>query len=702
MKAIPNDYLEKIYAGFLGMNIGIRLGAPVEATAWTYDRIKEVFGDITGYIENYINFAADDDVNGPVFFLRALYDDAKDRELKAEDVGRAWLNYAREGIGMFWWGGYGISTEHTAYLNLKNGILPPHSGSAKQNGIILAEQIGGQIFIDTWGLVWPNNIEKAAEYAEKAASVSHDGNGVYGARFIAACISKAFSTDDVIEIIDAGLSMIPENSTYANVVKSVIEFYEENPYDFRLCRDYLEKNWGYDKYPGVCHIIPNAGVCVLALLYGEGDLSRTVEIATMCGWDTDCNAGNVGTIIGVAQGLQGVKPHYREPINDVIITSSISGYLNILDIPTYVKELALLGYRLAKEEPPKDLEDSFVEGEIYFDFELPGSTHGFRLSNNNKFSLKHSNERAYNGKGSLEVVFNRVTHGESTKVFYKPFYRRFDFNDERYKPTFAPKVYPGQTVSMKIYLDQYQGGQIAITPYIRDTYTKKDIKLQCKKLEKGKWNDVEFVVPDTEGAMIDEVGIIVESFATLENRALGRLFIDEFRVNGKAKYSIDFTKQTQEFMCITPFSHNHGAWSIEGDRMHCICIDNCEAYTGNYFSKDIRIRATINPQNGLSHNLAFRAQGAMRGYHVGFSGENEASLVINDFGFKPIVTTTYPWEHNKDYVFEVIVKDNHIEFYINGNKVIEYDDDRYKYGMFGFSKLDTGRTYIGKIEVEEL
>lgn len=42
---IPKNYLEKVYAGFLGMNIGIRLGAPVEPTIWTYERIRDTYGD---------------------------------------------------------------------------------------------------------------------------------------------------------------------------------------------------------------------------------------------------------------------------------------------------------------------------------------------------------------------------------------------------------------------------------------------------------------------------------------------------------------------------------------------------------------------------------------------------------------------------------------------------------------------------------
>ncbi len=141
---IPEQYLEKVYAGFLGMNMGIRLGAPVEVIIWTYEKIFETYGEIIDYVKDYINFAADDDANGPVYFLRALYDDAKYRDLEPQDVGNAWLNYTRDGIGMFWWGGYGISTEHTAYINLKNGIKAPTSGSAIQNGKLISDKLVGK------------------------------------------------------------------------------------------------------------------------------------------------------------------------------------------------------------------------------------------------------------------------------------------------------------------------------------------------------------------------------------------------------------------------------------------------------------------------------------------------------------------------------------------------------------------------------
>ena len=149
------------------------------------------------------------------------------------------------------------------------------------NGTTIAEQIGGQIFIDSWGWVYPGDFRKAADMAGMAASVGHDRNGIYGARFIAACISLAFEEQSISRIVELALETIPEESTYAQVVRAVRSFHREHPRSWREAREYLEKNWGYDRYPGVCHIIPNAGVCVLALFYGEGDFNRTVEIATM-------------------------------------------------------------------------------------------------------------------------------------------------------------------------------------------------------------------------------------------------------------------------------------------------------------------------------------------------------------------------------------------------------------------------------------
>ena len=689
-----NHYLEKVYSGFLGMNIGIRLGAPVEPTIWTYERIRDTYGDITGYVKSYKNFAADDDANGPVFFLRALYDDAVNRPLTPQDVARAWLNYAREGVGMFWWGGYGVSTEHTAFLNLKNGVPAPQSGSAQQNGIILAEQIGGQIFIDTWGLVSPGHPHEAADLGQTAASVSHDGNGLWGARFMCAAIARAFDTDSIDDIIGTALAEIPAQCTYRDVVEAVRAFHRDHPENWRDCREMLERDWGYDRYPGVCHIIPNAGVCAMALLYGGGAFDRTVEIAAMAGWDTDCNAGNVGTILGVAKGIAGLPRRYREPINDGIVCSSVSGYLNILDIPTFSKETALLGYRLAGETPPEALR--VRPGEIYFDFELPGSTHNIRLSNPFFCSARHSTDRAFSGNGSLCVLMDRMVRGDQCKVFYKPFYTREDFSDERYSPVFSPTAYPGQRVSMKLFLDQWNGQETpGAAPYVRTCADKAEHLQGYVKLVQGEWVDVSFTIPDTRGDQVDEVGVVLEGYSPASSKTLGLVYLDEFSISGPARYTISIAKQKKNFAAITPFSMDHGAWDLYGGTLNLMNQGPAFAYTGNYYARDYVCSAPVTPHLGNSHLLLCRAQGTQRWYAAGLDTEGRAVILKNDFGVTALAQCEFPWEQEKTFQMELRCSGPELTLSIDGKPVLSARDGDFSFGMFGCGSCGTGRTSFG-------
>lgn len=697
---LTEDYVQKVYAGFLGMNIGIRLGAPLEPPEWTYEKIQEVFGSIVSYVKDYKNFSADDDVNGPVFFIRALIDEGRNKEFTAEDAGKAWLNYIREGIGMIWWGGEGISTEHTAYKNLANGILPPASGSADVNGMALAEQIGGQIFADCWGLLFPDDPAAAARYAGIAASVSHDHNGIYGAQFIAACISSAFSAESMEEVISDGLHVIPADSLYYKAVLAVKEYYEKNSEDFRACHRYVVENWGYDRYPGVCHIIPNACVCIIALLYGKGDFAKTVEIAVMCGWDTDCNAGSTGTIAGVFQGIAGIPERYRKPVNDTVITSSVSGYLNNIDIPTFVKELAELSLTQRDKKLPREIISA--KGELFFDFNLPGSTHGFRTDNSFRLLLKHTDEKGWNSPGALEIVLDRMTVSDRGKVYYKPFYRRADFSDEKYKPVFFPTISSGQTVSCKLYFDQWSGEQVYIIPYVRNTYTGGDLQLQQMELVGKIWNTIEFTVPDSEGACLDEAGFLIVTESPLSNRAFGRILLDEFHVSGNASYFIDFAKQVTEFQSVTPFSHHKGSWRLSRGLLLAESSEGCASFAGNYYSKDLLLKAAITPMSGESHCLIVRAEGIMRQYLAGFDGKGRVSILLNDFGVKRLASAPFNWEYGREYLIELACRGNTLSLSIDGAFILQHQNDRYTYGMYGIGMLDKGSFAAGMMKITEV
>jgi ADP-ribosylglycohydrolase len=145
---IPGDYAERVYAGVLGKIIGVYLGRPVEG--WDHERIISELGKIYYYVndrrdlplKNNTLVVTDDDISGTFTFLRALPDYGNSRGLTSAQIGQTWLNYIIERRTILWWGGLGNSTEHTAYLRLKNGISAPESGSIALNGKIVAEQIG--------------------------------------------------------------------------------------------------------------------------------------------------------------------------------------------------------------------------------------------------------------------------------------------------------------------------------------------------------------------------------------------------------------------------------------------------------------------------------------------------------------------------------------------------------------------------------
>ena len=221
--SLPKDYAERVYSGVLGKIIGVYVGRPFEG--WTYERIMEHLGEIEYYVNDKMAVfnemiwgskytppivVTDDDITGTFTFLRALPDYGNSLDLTPVQIGQTWLNYLIEEKTILWWGGFGNSTEHTAYIRLKNGVKAPESGSVELNGKIIAEQIGAQIFIDGWAMIAPGNPELAADLAGRAASVSHGGEAILASQVLAAMEAQAFVEPDINKLIDVGGFFYPQ------------------------------------------------------------------------------------------------------------------------------------------------------------------------------------------------------------------------------------------------------------------------------------------------------------------------------------------------------------------------------------------------------------------------------------------------------------------------------------------------------------
>jgi hypothetical protein len=165
----------------------------------------------------------------------------------------------------------------------------------------VAEQIGAQIFIDSWAMVAPGNPHLAFDLAGKAASVSHDGEAVLAAQFLAVMEAQAFIEPDIHVLFDLGLSFLPPGSLVARLAKDIQSWHARQP-DWAETRARIDEVYGYQKYRGNCHIIPNCAIVLLSLLYSEDNFATALMIANTSGWDTDCNSGNVGCLLGIKNG----------------------------------------------------------------------------------------------------------------------------------------------------------------------------------------------------------------------------------------------------------------------------------------------------------------------------------------------------------------------------------------------------------------
>ncbi|MYE23953.1 MAG: ADP-ribosylglycohydrolase family protein, partial [Gammaproteobacteria bacterium] len=260
---LPSDYEERVYAGVLGKIIGVYLGRPFEG--WPNERIEERLGEIDYYVHDKLNvplIVTDDDISGTFTFVRAFEDYGFDPQLSPRQIGQTWLNYLIERRTILWWGGLGNSTEHTAYLRLAAGVDAPASGSMEMNGKVVAEQIGAQIFIDGWAMINPGDPERAADFARRAASVSHDGEAVYGAQVMAAMEAAAFNERDTNRLIDIGVEQIPNDSVLYRMIADIRDWHAANGDDWRATYQEIRANYGYDKYGGNCHMVPNHGLIV--------------------------------------------------------------------------------------------------------------------------------------------------------------------------------------------------------------------------------------------------------------------------------------------------------------------------------------------------------------------------------------------------------------------------------------------------------
>lgn len=453
--SMPADYLERVYAGVLGKLIGVYLGRPFEG--WTHAAIVAELGSIRHYVHTHFPgfsqrppVVTDDDVSGTFTFIQALAEHGMTKDITSEQIGNTWLNNVIEKETTFWWGGRGISTEHTVFLNLKHGIKAPDSGSIKTNGRTVAEQVGAQIFIDGWAMLCPGKPELAAKLAKAAGSVSHDGESVLAAMMWAAMESEAFVSKDVDHLIDTGLEIIRKERTGSLIEVLIQDVREWVALDnsWRATRQRINDRYGYGQFQGIVHVVPNHAIMVMALLYADDDFHEAMHIVNTCGWDTDCNSGNLACLVAIMHGLECFEggPDWRGPLADRALISSANGGYSINNAARLAYDIANLGNGLVGHKPL-----ALPKNGAQYHFTLPGSVQGFTAHPAKAATVAQDRDRL--DRPGLAITLTGLTPTSDpvaamTDTFH-PLY--LPASGENYPLTCTPLLYPGQTVRAILY-----------------------------------------------------------------------------------------------------------------------------------------------------------------------------------------------------------------------------------------------------------
>ncbi|UMX48057.1 MAG: ADP-ribosylglycohydrolase family protein [Candidatus Nealsonbacteria bacterium DGGOD1a] len=297
--------IDKVKGGWVGQMAGVAWGAPTEFQG--KGRVLAEY-EIPAWLPEMVNNGFNqDDIYVEIPFLEAM---------KKYGVNATWSDFGNEFLNT----SFGLC--HANYFsraNLQKGIIVPDN--AHYSNTPHSDDIDWQIEADFAGMINPGQINSAIELAWRAGHMINYGDGVYGGVFVAAMHAKAFTANNVNEIIEAGRQAVPVGSKFRQVIEDVIAWnnagktWEEN---WRL----LESKWGQDdRCPqGISNVFNidaklNAAYVLIGLLYGDGDFEQSMRISMRCGQDSDCNPSTVGSIMGNFLGYSAIPDKWKSALN---------------------------------------------------------------------------------------------------------------------------------------------------------------------------------------------------------------------------------------------------------------------------------------------------------------------------------------------------------------------------------------------------
>jgi hypothetical protein len=496
--------------------------------------------------------------------------------------------------------------------------------------------------------------------------------------------AQAFVESDISQLIDTAVSFISKNSVIYRMIGDIREWHAKEK-DWRKTREQIAAHYGYDKYGGNCHMVPNHGLIIHALLHGDDDFQKTLMIVNTCGWDTDCNSGNVGCLMGIKNGLAGIEagPDWRGLVADRLYMPTADGGRAITDALTEAYHIVNIGRALAGEAPlaPK--------GGARFHFELPGAVQGFQLEDSiesrGTATVENVVGHSQRGERSLALRYHHLAPGRVARVATPTFIPSVDVKDYFEKRGYAllasPTLYPGQTVQAGIAADGNNTRPVTCDLYIR-SYGPDDQLVITRgpqaELAPGTYHEFTWQIGDTGGAPkacpavsgIAQIGVEISG----QRGASGTLYLDYLTWDGAPDVVLsrpDYAGSMWRHAWVNgvdEFVSWAEAYRLIQNEGRGLLIHGTRAWT------DYRVSAVITPHMVKATGLAARVQGMRRYYALLLCNDGKARLVKALDGETILAEKDFPWQFGGSYEFSLQVAGNHLQAGIDGQTLFAVDD----------------------------
>jgi len=309
------EYAQRLRAMWLGEAIanwtgltteGVRQDAPFYTDAdWTLDQ------NLSWKMDDVIDFVlqdpwlADDDTDIEYVYLH-LMDQQHNPLLSGDQIAAGWQAHINDWI----W----VSNQQARNL-MQLGALPPTTSMGALNPDYLA--IDAQLTTELFGALAPSMPEMALQLANLPILTTAGGYAAHAAQFYVLLYALSSQVDQtlprseqVIGLVSEARLYIPDTSKSADIVDFVLADFLSNPDgdDWERTRDRVYERYHQHAadygfvYRDWTESSVNFASGLIALLYGEGDFRRTVQIGTLTGWDSDNGTATMGGLLGLLYG----------------------------------------------------------------------------------------------------------------------------------------------------------------------------------------------------------------------------------------------------------------------------------------------------------------------------------------------------------------------------------------------------------------